>query len=194
MVRIDQNLQGAIVRRGGKMTKQVSSLATCLACICVVVTWPFDAGLAADKVTYSGKYSLQGRKNTSRGEGDAILNVVQSEDSIEITRVEQGSRTTNRYPLNGSEGDYMSSSGVSGKCKAQLKDKYLVLESVVTVRPQPNAPPMRVHTKERWQLSADSKALTIKSEVDFPDASYEVSSAVGADVSGTQKYTRIETR
>jgi hypothetical protein len=148
--------------------------------------------MAADKANYSGKYLLQGRKTVSGNKIDSAIEVVQSDESIEITRVEQGSRTTNRYPLNGSEGDYTSPGGVAGKCKAQLKDKYLVLESVVTTRPQPNAPPVRIHTKERWQLSSDSKTLTVKSDVDFPDAPRDVSSVVGESVSGTQKYTRAE--
>lgn len=174
------------------MTKQICNLVACVACIGLVVAWSANAGLAADKVNYSGKYSLQEGKATSGSETHSILSVVQNEDSIEITRVEQGRRTTNLYPLNGSDGDYTSPGGVSGRCKAQLKGKNLVVESVVTARPQPNAPPMRIHTKERWQLSADSKTLTIKSDVDFPDAPGDVSAVVGASLSGTQKYTRTE--
>ncbi len=171
--------------------KPVSSLAACLTCFCLAVALSADTGIAADQVNYSGKYSLRGQKGASGGETEATLNVVQNEDSIEITRIEQGRKTTNRYSLNGSEGDYTSPGGVSGKCKAQLKDKYLVLESVVAAKPQPNAPATRMHTKERWQLSADSKTLTIKSDVDFPDAPPAVSSMVGGYGSGTQKYTRI---
>jgi hypothetical protein len=174
------------------MTKQISNLVACVASIGLVVAWWANTGLAADKVNYSGKYSLQEGKTTSRSETHSTLSVVQNEDSIEITRVEQGRRTTNRYPLNGSDGDCMSPSGVSGKCKAQFKGKNLVVESVVMARPQPNAPPVRIHTKERWQLSADSKTLTIKSDVDFPDAPGDVSAIVGASVSGMQKYTRTE--
>ncbi len=46
--------------------------------------------------------------------------------------------------------------------------QYLVLESVVAARPQPNGLFARIHTKERWQLSSDSKTLTVKSDVIFP--------------------------
>ncbi len=158
----------------------------------MAVVWSANTGRAADKADYSGKYSIQPRKAASGNETDSTLVVVQSADSIEVTRVEQGKRTINRYPANGSEGDYTSPGGVAGKCKAQLKDKYLVLESVVAARPQPNVPPMRVHTKERWHLSADSKTLTVKSDVDFPDAPPDVSAVVGEYASGTQKYTRTE--
>jgi hypothetical protein len=131
-------------------------------------------------------------KNGLRQENRLNHRVVQSDDHIEITRVEQGSRTTNRYPLNGSEEAYTSPGGLAGKCQAQLKDKYLVLESEVTSKPSPNAPPVRIHTKERWQLSSDSKTLTVKSDVDFPDAPRDVSSVVGESGSGTQKYTKVE--
>jgi len=173
------------------MTKQISNIVACAVCIVVATLWSTKTGLAADKLNYSGKYSTQTRKAASGSEMDATIEVVQNAESIEITRVEQGKRTTSRYPLNGAEGDYTSPGGVTGKCKAQLNDKYLVLESVVVARP--NAPPMRIHTKERWQLSADSKTLTIKSSVDFPDVPGDASAIVGAYGSGTQKYTRIET-
>jgi hypothetical protein len=135
---------------------------------------------------------VQGGRTASGNKIDATIEVVQSDDSIEITNVDQGRRTTNRYPLNGSEGDYKSPGSVAGKCKAQLKDKYLVLESVVTSRRQPNAPPVRIHIRERWQLSSDSKTLTVKSDLDFPGAPRDVSSVVGESVSGTQKYARVE--
>jgi hypothetical protein len=174
------------------MTKQISNLVACVACIGFLVAYSGTPGMAADKANYSGKYSLQGRKTASSNKIDSTIEVVQSDDHIEITRMEQGSRMTNRYPLNGSEGAYTSPGGLAGKCKAQLKDKYLVLESEVTSKPSPNAPPMRIHTKERWQLSSDSKTLTVKSDVDFPDAPRDVSSVVGESVSGTQKYTRVE--
>ncbi len=67
-----------------------------------------------------------------------------------------------------------------------------MLESVVMASPQPNGPSMRIHTKQRWQLSKDSKVLTIKSEIDFPDALPAASSIVGEYGAGTQKYTRID--
>jgi hypothetical protein len=174
------------------MTKQTSNVLACAAWIALAVVWSANTGRAADKADYSGKYSIQHRKAASGSETDSTIEVVQNADNIEVTRVEQGKRTINRYPLNGSEGDYTSPGGVAGKCKAQLKDKYLVLESVVAARPQPNASPMRVHTKERWQLSADSKILTVKSDVDFPDVPRDMSTLVGEYGSGTQKYTRIE--
>jgi hypothetical protein len=154
----------------------------------VVIAWT-AIGLAADKVNYSGKYSADRPTVKSGVETDSTLEVVQNEDGIAVTRVELGKRTTSHCPLNRSEGEYTSPAGVSGKCKAQLKAKYLILDSVVVTRPQPTAT-VRMHTKERWQLSADGKSLTIKFDVDFPDFPSDISAAVAGDTSGTRKYTR----
>jgi len=172
---------------------QIFDYLKCLACVLLALAFGVNAGVAAGK-NYSGKYSLQVQRHASGNNAGSTIEVVQNEDSIDVTRVEQGTRTSNRYPLNGGDGDYTSSGGVRGKCKAQLKDKYLVLESVVAATPEPNAPPMRVHTKERWQLSADAKTLTVKSDMDFPDAPSRVSAVVGESASGTQKYARTESQ
>lgn len=142
--------------------------------------------------------SLQGQqgwlrrvKGTPTGSPDSVLEVVQSESAIEITRVESGKRTTSRCPFSGAVGDYTSPGGLGGTCKAQLKGKNLIVESVVLTHPQPTAR-VRIHTKDRWQLSGDTKTLTIKSDVDFPDFPAGVSAAVAGDTSTTTKYTRTE--
>lgn len=155
----------------------------------VVVAGP--AGLAADNASYSGRYSAQRVKGTPTGSPDSVLEVVQSENAIEITRVESGKRTTSRCPFSGAVGDYTSPGGLGGTCKAQLKGKNLIVESVVLTHPQPTAT-VRIHTKDRWQLSGDTKTLTIKSDVDFPDFPAGVSAAVAGDTSTTTKYTRTE--
>lgn len=138
-----------------------------------------------------GRYSAQHVKGAPSGSPDSVLEVVQSENDIGITRVESGKRTTSRCPFNGVEGDYTSPGGVVGKCKAQLKGKNLIVESIVLTHPQPRAT-VRMHTKERWQLSGDAKTLIIKSDVDFPDFPAGVSAAVAGDTSTTTKYTRTE--
>ena len=79
---------------------------------------------------------------------------------------------------------------MSGKCKAQLKPKYVILESVVLTRPPQAASALRMHTKVKWQLSADAKTLTIKSDVDFPDFPSDISASVAGTTSGTVKYKR----
>src|SRR5450756_1737338 len=119
------------------MTRRISNVVACAVWIAVAAVWSAKTGLAADKVNYSGKYSIQARKTASGGETDATLEVAQNADSIEITRVEQGKRTTNRDPVTGPVGEYASPGGVVGNCKAQHKDKSLGLESVVPASPQP---------------------------------------------------------
>jgi hypothetical protein len=171
--------------------KHILRFVATMAAVGMIVAWVPKAGLAAENVSYSGKYSAQHVKGTPSGSPDSVLEVVQSENDIEITRVESGKRTTSRCPFNGPEGDYTSPGGVAGKCKAQLKGKNLIVESVVLTHPQPTAT-VRMHTKERWQLSSDSKTLTIKSDVDFPDSPAGVSAAIAGDTSSTTKYTRTE--
>jgi len=145
--------------------------------------------LAADEVNFSGKYLAE--RKAAPGRSGLALEVVQNNDYVEITRMELGKKTTSRCPLNGSEGDYTSLGGISGKCKAQRKGKYLIVESVVVTRPQPTTA-VRMHTKERWQLSTDVKTLTIKSDVDFPDFPADISAAVAGNTSGIMKYTRTD--
>src|SRR6266704_2594983 len=168
--------------------KQIASFTALVVCV-TLLCLNSQTLAGAEKLNFSGKYSVERLKTTS-GETSSTLEVVQTEDNIEITRVELGKKATSRCPFNGLEGDCTSPSGVSGKCKAQLKTKYLILESVVVVQPQPTAQ-VRMHTKERWQLSADTKILTIKSDVDFPDFPSNISAAVVGATSGTTKYGRI---
>jgi len=141
-------------------------------------------------VNFSGKY-LAERRDASGGGADSTLEVIQNNDYVEIRRMELGKKTTSRCPLNGSEGEYTSPGGISGKCKAQRKGKYLIVESVVATRPQATAA-VRMHTKQRWQLSTDGKTLTIKSDVDFPDFPADISAAVSGDTSRVMKYTRTD--
>ena len=96
------------------MTEQISNLVVCVFCIGFLVACSGTPGMAADKAKYSGKYSLQGRKTASGNKIDSTIEVIKSDDHIQIIRIEQGSRTTNRYPLNGSEGAYTSPGGLAG--------------------------------------------------------------------------------
>lgn len=75
--------------------------------------------------------------------------------------------------------------------QSRVEGKNLIIDSVILTHPQPSAI-VRMHTKERWQLSNDAKTLTIKSNVDFPDFPAGVSAAVSGDTSSTTKYTRTE--
>ena len=129
--------------------------------------------VAADKRDFSGSYTLKASKGTSKSEtGKAwTLRVTQSESTIEVAREADGQQNINKFPLDGSEGTYISPGGPTGTCKAQFKSKYLILDKFVTTHPQPNGPAVQMHTRERWELSADSNTLTVRSEVDFPQYS-----------------------
>jgi hypothetical protein len=145
---------------------------------------------ATDKLNFSGSYVAEQVKKASENESASTLEVVQKDEDVEIIRVELGKKTISRCPLNGTEGDYTSAGGVSGRCKAQLKPKYLIVESVVVTSLQQATSAVRVHTKEKWQLSADAKTLIIKSDVDFPDVPSDISAAMAGTTSGTAKYKR----
>ena len=175
------------------MTRWVFATAMCAAWLTLTTAWFAKFALAADVPNYTGKYSLQEHKNVPVG-SDPDIEVVQTEKDVEVATIDHGKRTTNHYPLNGMEGDYISPGGVPGRCAAQFKGKQLILESTVAKRPQPNAPIVRLHTKQRWQLSGDSRTLTIQTDVDFPDFPAGVSAAVAGDTSGKQKYARIGVR
>jgi len=121
----------------------------------------------ANKPDFSGSYTLTGSKGAFKGKV-WTLQVSQTESAIRVTRVMDGHENTNNIPLDGSEGRYVSPGGPIGTCKARLKGKNLVLDSLVMTHPQTNGPTVQVHTIERWELSSDSKTLTIRSDVDFP--------------------------
>jgi hypothetical protein len=147
---------------------------------------------ASEQVEFSGKYVGERDKHAPSNQNAPTLEVAQNQDSIEITRVELGKKTFSRCPLNGSEGEYISPGGMPGKCKAQLKGKYLILDSVVPIPSKPwreSAPPLTVHTRERWQLSS-AETLTIKSDVNFPNFPVDISATVAPMSSKTTKYKR----
>jgi hypothetical protein len=157
-------------------------LATCTAALILLVSEPASA---IDSFNFSGKYVAEHQKGAF--EDISTLEVIHNSDNIEFTRVELGIRTVGHCPLDGSEGDYTSSLGVSGKCKANLKPKYLILKSVFLTHPR-HAPPLRVHRKEKWRLSADAKTLTIEYDETFPELPLDISSRML--ISGTVKYER----
>ena len=151
----------------------------CVACLALVIALSADPVLPADKINYSGMYSLQKEKTSSGNDTESTLEVVHKEDSVEITKVQEGKRMISRCPLNGSEGDYISRAGTSGKCKAQLKGKDLQLEWTAMTLPPPE--PMR--GKELWQFSAEAKTLTIKTDIFM---------SKGIHIVMSEKYIRTE--
>ena len=149
-----------------------------------------DTGLADDKIDYSGTYSLEEQNRKSGKKPESTLEVVQNQDRIKIIKDEPRRTTTSDCPLSSSNQDYRN---LGGKCRAQLKGKNLILESVVDTFEGRTHSPLRVHTKERWELSTDNKTLTIKSDIDFIACSLgESSCSLGSRTSRTTKYKRIE--
>jgi hypothetical protein len=162
--------------------KKLFVFAICLA----TVAW------ATPKPDFSGNYAPQQKKSDKAV--TVSLRVVQTESAVEVTRIYGDKSITNRFPLDGSEGDYKTETGVRGKCRAQLKDETLVLESLVASRPNANTPSLRFDTIERWRLSADSKTLTIKTEIKCPDMSPDVMAAAFPNNPQTEKYQRLDAR
>ena len=147
---------------------------------------------AATKPDFSGNYGLLQKRGGSPM--SASIRVVESESAVEVTRVYGDKSVTNKFPLDGSEGDYVTEAGVHGKCRAQLKNDALVLESLVASRPNTNAPPLRFDTIEEWRLSADTKTLTIKTEIKCPDMPAEVMSAAFPNNPRKEKFQRLDTQ
>ena len=106
------------------------------------------------------------------------LTVAQTADAIEVTKVQDGTSNTNKLPLGGGEGIYHTDNDIPGNRKGQLKGKRLVLDSVIVTRLLAGGPKFQLHTRERSELSRDSKTLTI--HVDVETLSFPVtSSALG---------------
>jgi hypothetical protein len=147
----------------------VKTLARFLPCVTLCVAATVYAG---EKINFSGSYTLTRHENSEKTSKETvkILTVVQSENSIGITEVEEGHTNTYQYPLDGGEGVYVSPGGIKGTCKGQLKKNYLVLDSLVTTRPQSNGPAVQIHTKQKWELSADLKTLKIRFDIDSPQS------------------------
>jgi hypothetical protein len=150
-------------------------------------------GLAASIPTFTGRYTHPAERNRSDLDSAVILDVVQRAETIEITRVDPGGKTSNLYPLNGTEEDCISPSGLSAKCKAQLKGRSLILETVVVSDDASKERQSLVHvrTVDKWQLSGDSKTITIRSYLDFPDNRPGNSSKyIEGQYSDTDRYVR----
>jgi hypothetical protein len=125
-----------------------------------------------NKPDFSGSYSLTGSKAALKLKKGALstLRVVQNQSAVEITKVMDGHQNVNKFRLDGTEDLYKSPGGPKGTCKAKFKGKALILETLITVRPEPNGPVVQIHTREKWNPSSDSKTLTIRSEVDSPNS------------------------
>jgi len=164
------------------MLKKLFAFAICF----VTVGW------SATKPDFSGNYAPQQKKGDSPN--SASIRVVETESAVEVTRVYGDKSITNKFPLDGNEGDYVTEAGVHGKCRAQHKNDALILESLVASRPTANAPALRFDTIEEWRLSADSRTLTIKTEIKCPDMTPDVVAAAFPNNPRKEKFQRLDSR
>jgi hypothetical protein len=121
---------------------------------------------------FSGAYTLKASKGPSKilKRGSSwTLRVIQGDPSVQISALKDGS-LYDYYDvkLDGTQASYRSPGGLSGICRAQLKRRSLVLDTLVTARPIGGSPLVQVHTRERWTLSSDGRTLTIQRDVDSP--------------------------
>jgi hypothetical protein len=156
--------------------KRVSPRRIAARSIAIVLLLSFGSmasTVAADKLDFSGSYTLTKRIPSEKSNKNDVstLRVHQDELAIEVTRIFNGQEFSNRFPLDGSEGKYVTENGLPGSCKGQFKSKSLILEWLVPTHPQSNGPVVLLHKKERWDLSSDSKTLKIHSEIDAPQYS-----------------------
>ena len=164
------------------MTRRSIPQIIFVASVALAATAVPHAIIAATNLNFTGKFVHRTSKATSDLDPEVTLDVAQTDQAVEITRDGQAGKTTNRYLLNGPEQDCVTSNGVSGKCKVQIKGKYLILESVVDGHDQSSGATIHIRTVEQWQLSGDSKSLIIRMRVDFPGAQANMSSEEGESV------------
>ena len=147
---------------------------------------------AANNADFSGIYAAQQKKGDKAIK--ASLRVIQTDSTVKVTRIYGDKSVTNSFPLDGNDGDYTTETGVRGKCRAQLKGDTLVLESFVASPPKANTPSLRFETIEEWRLSADTKTLTVKTEIKSPDMSADVMAAAFPNNPQKEKYQRVDAR
>lgn len=138
--------------------KKLSVLFVCLGSL----------ALAPAKPDFSGNYTERAKKAGEPGSADVVLHVVQTDSYVEVTRTQSDGSFTNRFPLDGTEGEYATVTGARGKCKARFSKETLVLEATVLSQRE-GRQPMRFETREDWRLSKDRGRLTIKTEIRLPD-------------------------
>ena len=161
------------------MLKRLFAFALCFAAV----------SCAAAKPDFSGDYGAQQKK--SNKPTAASIRVTQTDVAVEVTRIYGDKSVTNKFPLDGSEGEYVTESGARGKCKAQFKNDTLVLEYLVASPAKANAPSIRFDTVEEWRLSADVRTLTIKTEIKSPDMPPDVVAAAFPNNPRKETYQRI---
>lgn len=141
----------------------------------------------ADLPDFSGKYTLTKSEAPQKDHRTGSLSVVQTSNEIQINRTwtdkKGSSQESNTFFLDGRDSTYTSSGGARGKGNVEFKGESLLVRAVVVTRPDASQPSVEIRMTERWQLSKDSKTLTVHTSLKSP-------SVPSLDISTTEKYTR----
>jgi hypothetical protein len=163
--------------------KKLALFSFCLASLAVAPARP----------DFSGNYTRQSTQANESGSGAVTLRVVQTDSSVEVTRTDGDGALTNRFPLDGTEGEWTSPTGMRGTCKARFSKETLVLETS-SASSRPDGRSVRLQSREDWRLSKDVKTLTIRIEVRFPDMPPEVVAMAFPNNPRTETYQRAPER
>jgi hypothetical protein len=142
---------------------------------------------------FSGSYAEQGKATNEAGSPAVVLRVVQTDTFVEVTQIQRDGPLTNRFPLDGHEGDYITPTGVHGKSKAHFSKETLVLDTSVASNGN-DGRSRRFETREEWRLSKDLKTLTIKTEIRVPDMPPEMAAMAFPNNPQTTTYQRAAAR
>lgn len=88
-----------------------------------------------------------------------ILLVIQTANSIEVTKIQNGVKATSHYDLNSSKSKKVRSHGSESMGRAKFNRETLLIEYNA---PLPMFRGMTFRVKEKWKLSPDSRVLTIQ--------------------------------
>jgi hypothetical protein len=160
----------------------------CGVCLALGALGVAASAMTAGLVDFSGNYKSQ----TKRGETAEVetLHVAQDATSIEIDRALEGETRTEKYSLDGTEAAVTNADGLAGMGHVRFMDGVMVVETLFAGKVDADMPVQKIHTVERWRLSADRRVLKIGAKTDFPGMSRKLSSVIDANSQTT--YVRVE--
>jgi hypothetical protein len=121
--------------------------------------------MAQEIPDFSGTFVLTSLKgdHVAKTVPKTLWKVVQNTDSLEIVQTfEDGKTLASKYFLDGRESKNLTSGGVPTIDKIEIKGKTFVIRSSCRML---NGVP--VHETQRWELSADSKTLKVRTQMQF---------------------------
>jgi hypothetical protein len=119
---------------------------------------------------FSGTFALasQQGKHAAKTLPKILLRVVQRGASLEIVdSLNDGKPRTRNYFLDGRKSSHTTSGGIPTVDKVEAKGRSFVIRTSYRL---PSG--SLVRETERWELSSDSKTLTIRSQIQFKGSSW----------------------